>query len=777
MTRRNWLRLWSGIAGIALAVALILTFIPVGPAITIGGTLSIGVDYPNQSVPTNLKIGDEVVGLRTESSKTYYLGNDTYEARIYGAPTDPNDPWYYSSSSDGDWNAFSTVSYNAIWTSTTETPDTITVLGVGQWYTPGFYVINRAALFFDTSTISAGATITAASLNLYGQADESTTDFLVTVQTGGATYPHDPLANGDFNKAYYSGDLGNFNTSGFTTSGYNVINLNSNGISNITKGGQTKFFLRSDRDIAGTTPTGLERVFVYATESWLGTFHQPYLAVTYTPLPWLTGYVHRVPLYTDYSDVSATLTNFPVLLYVSNSSGINSDDVSCVFDELQSDANRKKIAVTTFDGITQCYVEIEKWDDANEQAWLWVKSNVSSTVNTGFYLYYDSTHADNTAYVGDTNTNVWDSSFKTVHHLKDATTSTVTDSVGLNNGTKLSANNPLEAVGKIGQGQDFSSDYIKKDSPSFVDDTQGTVECLVKFDSTTQVYMPLSVCVSGATDDEFFLFYFRGDSVKEIQPTLLVDGAVTWTAVTPANAIANTNWHHFAITSDATHVKLYVDGAELALTDAVGTNSGQWLAAATQANVFGMGALLRATPAGYLDGMLDEIRYSNDDRTAGWIKATWETERDNLLDWGTEEGGPEITNSQSTWALGYVQVNDVRYFSAGGAQDDDYATVTNTGTCSVNVAIQGLDIEGGAYDWTLASAAGNQTYSLYANSGNGSSTYNTEVKKSSYSNLVAALVVNGTYLWSMKFTAPTIYNPSDDGAQKTTTVTLVATAS
>jgi hypothetical protein len=179
----------------------------------------------------------------------------------------------------------------------------------------------------------------------------------------------------------------------------------------------------------------------------------------------------------------------------------------------------------------------------------------------------------------------------------------------------------------------------------------------------------------------------------------------------------------------------------------------------------------------YFNGTIDEVRISNIARSDGWLKATYETTRDHLLDWGAEEGGPQITNSQSTWALGYVQVNDVRYFSAGGAQDDDYATVTNTGTCSVNVAIQGLDMEGGAYDWTLASAAGNQTYSLYANSGNGSSTYNTEVKKSSYSNLVAALVVNGTYLWSMKFTTPTIYNPSDDGAQKTTTVTLVATAS
>lgn len=49
-----------------------------------------------------------------------------------------------------------------------------------------------------------------------------------------------------------------------------------------------------------------------------------------------------------------------MLLYISASSEYNNDDISCVFDELQSDANRKKIAVTKSDGETECKVEIEK---------------------------------------------------------------------------------------------------------------------------------------------------------------------------------------------------------------------------------------------------------------------------------------------------------------------------------------------------------------------------------------------------------------------------------
>ncbi len=134
-----------------------------------------------------------------------------------------------------------------------------------------------------------------------------------------------------------------------------------------------------------------------------------------------------------------------------------------------------------------------------------------------------------------------------------------------------------------------------------------------------------------------------------------------------------------------------------------------------------------------------------------------------------------ITNTMDTWAIGTVAVNDVVYFSATGAEDDDYSTITNTGSVAVDVEIQGTDFEGGDYDWTLAASSGNQTYSLYANNTTGGPNYAIEVKSSEpYNDLVTDLAVSGTYDWSMKFTAPTAFNPSDDGNEKSATVTLVA---
>lgn len=135
-----------------------------------------------------------------------------------------------------------------------------------------------------------------------------------------------------------------------------------------------------------------------------------------------------------------------------------------------------------------------------------------------------------------------------------------------------------------------------------------------------------------------------------------------------------------------------------------------------------------------------------------------------------------ITNTQSTWAIGTVATSDLVYFSADGNQDDDYSQIENTGSVAVDIEIQGTDIEGGSYDWTLSATgeAGSEIYGLNASSTNGTGTYDIVVKSSSYNDLLTNLAADGLWNWSMKFDAPTTFNANDDGEQKTATVTLVA---
>lgn len=133
-----------------------------------------------------------------------------------------------------------------------------------------------------------------------------------------------------------------------------------------------------------------------------------------------------------------------------------------------------------------------------------------------------------------------------------------------------------------------------------------------------------------------------------------------------------------------------------------------------------------------------------------------------------------ITNSQNTWALGYATPSEVDYFSANNAEDDDYSMVVNTGNLAVDVEIQGVNFEGGDYDWTLGTASANQTYSLYANKSATPTVYDTEIKSSSYTDLTTDLAASANVTWSMKFTAPSVFNVNDNGAEKSATVTLVA---
>jgi len=175
---------------------------------------------------------------------------------------------------------------------------------------------------------------------------------------------------------------------------------------------------------------------------------------------WLVDWDKRTKIVVDHNDIDNNLSIFPVLVYLSNSSGCNNADVTHVFDELENFGNRKRIAVTTSDGVTQCYVEIEKWDDVNKKAWLWVKvPSVSALEDTDLYLYYDKDHIDKVAYVGDTDSfpaeNVWDNNFKLVAHMNnDPDAIHVRDSTSNNNdGTKRFG--PAEVVGKIGKAQHF----------------------------------------------------------------------------------------------------------------------------------------------------------------------------------------------------------------------------------------------------------------------------------------------------------------------------------
>ena len=110
-------------------------------------------------------------------------------------------------------------------------------------------------------------------------------------------------------------------------------------------------------------------------------------------MAWLSDWATRISITIDSSKIDSNLTNFPLLIPLTP--GTITDNI---FDEVGE--NSKKIAITDDSG-SQCYTEIESWDNASSTAYLWTKvPHIDSVEDTSIYLYYDSLQDGSTAYVG-----------------------------------------------------------------------------------------------------------------------------------------------------------------------------------------------------------------------------------------------------------------------------------------------------------------------------------------------------------------------------------------
>lgn len=353
--------------------------------------------------------------------------------------------------------------------------------------------------------------------------------------------------------------------------------------------------------------------------------------LVYGEADWLTGWNKRVKITIDSGDVDTALTDFPILIYLSNSSGINGEDITFVFDEVG--INSLKIAVTLSDGTTECYVEIEKWDSVNEQAWLWTKiQSISNITNTEIYLYYDNAHADNNAHVGITNSevaeNVWDSDFLMVQH-QAGDSSPILDSTENDIDMTETGNPTYQQAGVIDGEVDYDGDDYHSSAinvfDAIVGTDKGTMELWIKTTASDAVGRVL-FSIEGA-----YVLLLRGGEgglVKAFWTGTQTDSARTTT-------IINTGAQFYlASTYDSVNQRVFVAGLQEAI-DAC--------------NLYDITALNRASAiaaqfdgSSQIDANIDEVRISKIDRSSSWIAVSFETGQDDLIDFGSEETLPTV---------------------------------------------------------------------------------------------------------------------------------------
>jgi len=274
----------------------------------------------------------------------------------------------------------------------------------------------------------------------------------------------------------------------------------------------------------------------------------------------------RLTLLIDGTGLSSDLIDFPVLVNLSASSGLNGYDCTAVFAELGGSS--LKIAIEDLATGAECYVEVARWDATAQSAQLWVRApRIAAGGSTKLALYYDAAHADNTAHVGATGSApaaaVWSNGYAAVWHLGvDPSGGSIADSVG---NVNLTVNGGMGAgnvvAGPVGKALSFDGvdDWLRGDglcplvsggdltidvqmrTPGGYSATWGR---LAGFNSNDGVENPLLFSVNGAT----------GEISVYDQPT---DHYAATSGVT------DDVWRTFSISRALTgDTRLYIDAAE-----------------------------------------------------------------------------------------------------------------------------------------------------------------------------------------------------------------------
>lgn len=339
---------------------------------------------------------------------------------------------------------------------------------------------------------------------------------------------------------------------------------------------------------------------------------------------WLSGWDQRIEITVSNTNIDSDLTHFPLMLKLGTSVGTGSDDVSAIFDEVGSSS--QKIAVTKSDGETEIYVEVEKWDDTGEDAILWVSKSdltLSSSGTTTLYIYYDSTHADNTTYIGndpdDTpSNNVWDSNFTAVYHMNQSSGSLKDSTDNSNDGTFQGNLPDIARAEKFGKCQDLdgTGDYVTISGSGASNVTR---ELWAYPDSLSDYggLLSMSDWATGAAH-----FKVEGGNAFSWHVKDTGDGIkVTWN-------VSTGSWYFVAgrYKSDGT-TDIWGNTAE----QDTGSNTGSLTI--LDCNMIGN----EYDAAREFDGMIDEARLSDVYRSDAWLKATYYSNTDGLVSYGSEE--------------------------------------------------------------------------------------------------------------------------------------------
>jgi hypothetical protein len=382
---------------------------------------------------------------------------------------------------------------------------------------------------------------------------------------------------------------------------------------------------------------------------------------------WLPGWGKRVRIDIDSAKVDEPLSHFPLLICLSQSAGINDDDVTFVFDEVGSNSSR--IAFTSEDRVTGLFYEVESWDSTpdSEAAYIWVRvPAVSNASPTKLFLYYDNSQPDNPMHSPE---NLWDDGFVGVWHLHE-TAGNHFDSTG--NGNPGTAQNGLaqNTVGQIDGADSFDGidDYVEiaEDGSDFDITGDVTLSAWINLNTIPGHHENIGIVSKWEKTGErrSYLLDLRGYADEYVLARAYGswDGFDRTFAQQYLHYTGNptNSWRFLTGTIDVDgDITLYIDGGVLDGSIARVDYSAPGVIYETDIPVM-IGNMNEQDRAGYnaneyFDGIIDEVRISNVVRSHAWVKAEYYSGIDGLVTYGSEEMLGDCAPSGRTiegWACG-----------------------------------------------------------------------------------------------------------------------------
>jgi hypothetical protein len=295
------------------------------------------------------------------------------------------------------------------------------------------------------------------------------------------------------------------------------------------------------------------------------------------------------------------------------------------------------IRFTDSDGTTLLKYERERHNADNQLAEYHVKiPSLTAGQDKVIYMHYGNSSASD----GADPTNVWDSNFVAVWHMKDYTSSQFNDSTSnANNATKKAANEPIEVDAKIGRGQSFdgANDYASASNSSSLNSVSSalTMEAWVYFNnlpanSTNFIFVKgrdtnatmgyqWAFTRWGGTNNEYAL----GVAIQNNTPSWIFSGN---------NTISTGAWYYCVFTYNGSYEKIYLNAIlKNSVTDGGNINTTSYPLD------FGARRNTGGSWSSFSNAIFDEIRISNIVRSDAWIKASYHSGNDTLVSYGIEE--------------------------------------------------------------------------------------------------------------------------------------------